>query len=301
MNNRTQNSSLRRWLNNIPIQDPVDRQMAALVQVILLGFITIIILAALVNILLPGTTIPSQRIILQTIFSLLIIGIPLLLLRRGFFRSSVFVIITILLAIESFAILAANLRSIAETLTFFTFAILLAGLLINRRALILTFVISTGAVLISVIREPDAALRLDRIVIAGNFILLNGLMSLFLGRFGVALRSALKAALERENDLNKEISIRNQAEATLQQFTERLELLHEIDRSLLSAHSLHEIAKGALTRVRRLIPCERASVTLFDFDKTQASFLTADFDGIETIPDTPIPLEEFGLDVIDVL
>jgi len=33
----------------------------------------------------------------------------------------------------------------------------------------------------------------------------------------------------------------------------------------------------------------------------QASFLTADFDGIETIPDTPIPLTEFGLDVIDVL
>lgn len=289
------------WLKNLAMQDPVDRQMAALLQVILLGFMTIIILAAIVNFLLTAPAIQPTTIILRSFISPLIVGIPLFLLRRGFFRSSVFVIIAILLAIESFAILAANLRSIAETLTFFTFAMLLAGLLIGQRALIITFAVSVGVILLSILREQDVVLKLDRIVIAGNFILLNGLMSLFLSRFGVTLRTALQAALERENDLNKEINVRNQTEATLQQFTERLEILHEIDRSLLSAHSLHDIAKGAITRVRRLIPCKRASVTLFDFNKMEASFLTADFDGIETIPDTPIPLEEFGLDVIDVL
>jgi signal transduction histidine kinase len=64
---------------------------------------------------------------------------------------------------------------------------------------------------------------------------------------------------------------------------------------------VHEIAKGALTRVRQLIPCPRASATLFDLQARQASFLAADFDGMETIPHTPIPLEEFGLNVIEVL
>lgn len=300
MNNQSSDTSLRRWLNNIPIQDPVDRQMAALVQVILLGFMTIVILAAIVNFLLAASA-AAATIIIQTSIALFIIGLPLFLLRRGSFRSSVFVIIAILLGIESFAVQVANLRSIAETLTFFTLAILLTGLLVGQRALIFTFVISIGAILLSVLREQDPALKLDQIVIAGNFVLLNGLMSLFLSRFGVTLRTALQAALERENDLSKEIAVRKQTETTLQRFTERLEILHEIDRSLLSAYLLHDIAKGALTRVRRLIPCKRASVSLFDFDKREASFLTADFDGIETIPDTPIPLEEFGLDVIDVL
>jgi len=294
-------SRIASWLNDLPIEDRVERQMATLLQVILLGFITILLLAALVNFVLPGAAVPPQTILLQTFISLLVMGIPLFLLRRGSFRASVFVIIALLLIVESFAILSSNLRAVAETLTFFTFAILLAGLLLSQRALILIFVVSIGVLLISIAREMDAALRLDRIIIAGNFILLNGLMGLFLSRFGIALRDALQAALEREQDLNSEIQVRNQAEAALQRFTKRLEILHEIDRSLLSAHSLQDIAKGALTRVRQLIPCLRASITLFDLPNHLAWFLAADFDGAETIPDTPMPLEEYGLDVVEVL
>ena len=293
--------TLRAWLNNLPIEDAVDRQMAALLQVILLGFIVIILLATLVNFLLPGVTVAPQAIVLQTFISLLVIGIPLFLLRRGSFRTSVFVIIALLLTVESFAILSQNLRAVAETLTFFTFAILLAGLLLSQRALLITFAISVGAILLSIAREQDAVLKMDSVVIAGNFILLNGLMSLVLGRFGIALRDALQAALEREHDLNNEIQFRKQTEATLQRFTKRLEILHEIDRSLLSAHSLHDNAKGALIRVQQLIPCLRTSITLFDLPNHLAWFLAADFDSAETIPDTPMPLEEYGLDVVEVL
>jgi signal transduction histidine kinase len=294
-------SRIGTWLKNIPVQDPVNRQMAELLQVILLGFMAIFLLAGLVNLFLPGRTVPSQTVFIRIFIALLTIGIPLFILRRGSFRISVFVIIAILLIIESFAILAADLRSIAETLTFFTFAILLAGLLIGQRALVFTFAVSTGTILLSILRAQDVALRLDRIIIAGNFILLNGLMSLVLGRFGIALRTALQAALEREIELKNEIRVRSQTEATLQQFTKRLEILHEIDRALLSAQSVQDIARGALTRVRQLIPCPRASVTLFDLDKNEASFLAADFDGMETIPHTPIPLEEFGLNVLEEL
>ena len=301
MNYRTQSLSLRKWLNNIPIQDPVDRQMAALLQVILIGFIGILIIAAVANMSLPQALISPAAIVVRTSIFILIMGIPLFLLRRGFLRSSIFIIIAILLVLETFVALAGDLRGIAETLTFFTFAILLAGLFVGRTALSITFLVSIGAISLNIFQENDMALKLDSTVIAGNFILLNGLMALFLDRFGVTLRTALQAALERENELKNEVNIRRQAEAALQKFAERLEILHEIDRSLLSAHSLHDIAKGALIRVRQLIPCKRASVSLFDFEKMQASFLTADFDGIETIPDTPIPLTEFGLDVIDVL
>jgi len=98
-----------------------------------------------------------------------------------------------------------------------------------------------------------------------------------------------------------DITERKRAEEKLRDSEERLEILHEIDRALLSARSPREIAKEALIRIRQLIPCARASATLFDFDQNEATFLAADFDGMETLADTPMPLDEFGLDIIALL
>ena len=288
----TLTSRVRAWLNELPTRDPINRRMASLIQTLLIGFMVIIMIAAILNLFITPVTSAPQAVVIRTFIFLMIVAIPLFLLRRGSFRSSVFFIITIFLALETFAVTAANLRSIAETLLFFTLAILLAGLLIGRSALIVTFVIGAAAVLFGAIREQDQALRLDSFVIALNFILLNGLIVLFLDQFGITLRAAWSAALERESELQNEISIRQQAEAALEQFAVRLEILHEIDRSLLSARSLHETGKSALVRVRKLIPCPRASVTLFDVEKNEALFLAADFDGAETVPDTPITIEE---------
>ena len=294
-------SRVRSWLSDLPIRDPINRRMASLLQLLLIGFMAIFILATILNLIIAPQTTAPPILIARTIIFLLVIGFPLFLLRRGSFHSSVFSIIAIIFTLETSVVALADLRSIAETLSFFTLTIFLAGLLAGRRALILTFLASAAIVFLQAIREPDPAFRLDSIVIALNFILLNGLMALFLDQFGITLRTALRAALERESDLQNEINIRQQAEAALEQFAVRLEILHEIDRSLLSARSLHEIGKSALIRVRKLIPCPRASVTLFDLEKNEAWFLTADFDGAETVPDTPITLEEYGLNVIDEL
>jgi PAS domain S-box-containing protein/putative nucleotidyltransferase with HDIG domain len=56
---------------------------------------------------------------------------------------------------------------------------------------------------------------LDSFIIAGNFILLNGLIGLFLDQFGLTLRTALTAALEHEGELQREINHRTQAEEAL--------------------------------------------------------------------------------------
>lgn len=294
-------SRLRAWLKQLPIQDPVDRQMAVLLQVILLGLMTIFLAAGLFNVLVLTTTVPVAVLVLRITISLLIVGMPLVLLRRGYFQAAVFIIITLLLFLETFAVLSTNLRAIAETLTFFTFAILLAGLLVGRKALYLTLALSIGALLLNIQRETDPALKEESLVVAGNFILLNGLMSIFLDQFGITLRRALKAAHERELELTNEIGVRKQTEARLQQTTDRLASLHEIDRSLLLAHSMEAIAAGALSQVRKLIPCPRASITLFDLDKKEARFLAADFENMESIPNTPMPLELYGLNVVEVL
>jgi len=109
---------------------------------------------------------------------------------------------------------------------------------------------------------------------------------------------SIDAALTR---VRQELVERQRTEEKLRASEERLEILHEIDRALLSANSLPDIAKSALVRIRQLIPCRRASVTLFDFDQKEATFLAADFDGMETLLAAPIPLDEFGLDIIALL
>ncbi|HEY53677.1 MAG TPA: PAS domain S-box protein, partial [Caldilineae bacterium] len=62
----------------------------------------------------------------------------------------------------------------------------------------------------------------------------------------------------------RDITARKQAEQTLQQHAHRLELLSEIDRASLTAQPMEEIARSALVSLRELIPCQRASVALFE-------------------------------------
>src|SRR6185369_923054 len=96
-------------------------------------------------------------------------------------------------------------------------AIILAGLLVSRSALISTFIISASVILFGAIRQTDFELRMDGLIIAINFILLNGVISMFISQFGITLRKTLVATLEREDKLENEIHIRMQMEATLQQ------------------------------------------------------------------------------------
>jgi len=301
MSNKSFASGLRAWLNHIPIQDTVDRYSASLLQGVLFGFIAIIGIAAVLNIVLPPRTIPWQIVLIRSGVFILIISVPLILLRRGYFHSSVLIVTGVFFFLESFAVLAAGLSKVTDTLSFFTLAIILAGLLVNRKSLTITFVLSTLVILLAIIREQDALARTDNITIAINFILLNGLISLFVGRFGLAFRNALDAALEREYELKTEIGIRRQAQLALQKSAARLEILHEIDRSLISARAPREIASDALVRIRQLIPCPRASTTLFDMNKQEASFLAASFHKPVTFPETPISFNEFGQRIIDKL
>lgn len=68
--------SLRRWLSNIPIGDLVERRMASLVQVILLGLIAIVLIATFLNLLI-APDIPWREILIRTAIFILVIGLPL--------------------------------------------------------------------------------------------------------------------------------------------------------------------------------------------------------------------------------
>lgn len=216
-------SRFRTWLNNITIEDPVNHQVAALLQVILIGLVVIVALSTVVNLFLVPPDFPRSEIVIQSILILLIFISPVILLRRGFFRASVIIIITIFMILVSASIFESNLRAKAESLTFFTIGILLAGLLVGRAAMFVTFTISTGVVLFFALNEQVPALKLDYIAVAGNFILLNGLVVIFINSFGITLRNALRASLQREEALKIEIVHRAQAEEKIKTLNKELQ------------------------------------------------------------------------------
>jgi len=265
-------NSIRTWLDRIPVRDAIDRRMASLLQVMLIGFASILVLATVINLFLAPATLSRQSILLNCTVFLLIVSIPFFLLRRGYFRGSVFTIIAVFVGLETYAIFLSDLRLIAETLSLFTLAILLAGLLIGRKALTITFAISVAAVLFGVFKQQDLELKLDGIAIAGNFILVNGLMSMFLGRFDLILRTALKDALEREKDLKNEIAIRNRIQAELEKSIAQLETNNaELERFTYTvSHDLRNplvTIKGFLGMLGRDIQDQRPERIQHDMER----------------------------------
>ncbi|MGE6757292.1 PAS domain S-box protein [Corallococcus interemptor] len=61
---------------------------------------------------------------------------------------------------------------------------------------------------------------------------------------------------------NVDITARKRSEAQLREYAERLEALHAIDRAILQAVSLQDVARTALSSLRRLIGCEEASLLI---------------------------------------
>jgi PAS domain S-box-containing protein len=63
---------------------------------------------------------------------------------------------------------------------------------------------------------------------------------------------------------------RTQAEATFRRYAQRLRVMHEIDRAILTAQSIEATAQAVLSYIQHLIPCRRAAVVMFDFESNKA-------------------------------
>jgi len=85
--------------------------------------------------------------------------------------------------------------------------------------------------------------------------------------------------LVRTWNVQRDITERKQAEAALQRYAVRMEILHNIDRAILSARSPEETAEAALSFIRQLIPGLRAGVTLLEPRTHQMVLLAVNFTG----------------------
>ena len=119
----------------------------------------------------------------------------------------------------------------------------------------------------------------------------------FHGQLPLLMAFANQVAIAIENAqlyerAQQELAERERVEAALRQYTERLQVLHTIDEAVLTAWSPEEIADAALRHLHKLVPCERANVTVFDFESQEAIVLAV-HPREESLfpPGTRLPLE----------
>lgn len=89
-----------------------------------------------------------------------------------------------------------------------------------------------------------------------------------------------------------------EAEGKLRANTERLEIMHAIDRAILSAELPEKVVEKAMRHMQKLVPFFRASLALFDFEAGEFRIMAAISD-VETQIGAGAsgPLEAFGVDV----
>jgi PAS domain S-box-containing protein/putative nucleotidyltransferase with HDIG domain len=97
--------------------------------------------------------------------------------------------------------------------------------------------------------------------------------------------------------LEAEQATRQSAEA-LQRYAERLEVLHTIDRSILEAQTTEDIAHATLEKIHQLLPSQRSSLVLFDFEAQTATLLEAHLKTEDRVEKGQVvPLTEYGPEI----
>jgi rsbT co-antagonist protein RsbR len=219
---------IRGWLDRIPVEDPLARRQAGMVQVMLLILIGGAVVGLALAFLTGGRDGPS--IISVILYPLLIVSeaSALALLRRGRLMPAVLLAAVVIIAAVGFALIASGFQNSSSTLLAFAIPIALAGLVIGRRGLLIAAGLSIGVVVVTGVLQVVAPALIGFIpsrpasaaTIVPSFILLIGVLSLLLDRFGNALRQALTTTMAREQELER---LRASLETTVAERTASLQ------------------------------------------------------------------------------
>lgn len=220
---------VRRWLDDLRLSDPLERQQAGLLQVMLLIILGSCVVGMLISV--SNATEQSSLTVGMLSYAILIVCTlgGLRLLRRGRFRPSVALAISGIIVAVGSALIAVGFPSSVGIYLAFTLPITMAGLLLRRRDLLLTISVIIGVVVAAALLKsiapsltgfsPSAPTSATSII--PTFIMIVTVLGLFLDRFGTSLRDALSTTQAREQELN---ILRASLEATVAERTTSLQL-----------------------------------------------------------------------------
>lgn len=218
---------------------------------------------------------PDRRQISTTISLIILWEIAsLLLLQTGRMRMACNLLVYGLGGLTLFSTLfMGEVRQIGYSA--YVLVILTGGLLLGRQAII--YLTSAGITVgLLVIILQSQGLLPDNTAVAPE--VAWAAISLSFVWVSLALYVVLQTMEETVQAAQVELAARIGAEQKIQHYAERLEVLREIDQSILASRMPEDIAHAALRHVRRLIPCKRASVTLFDYESDEAILLATNVD-----------------------
>ena len=99
----------------------------------------------------------------------------------------------------------------------------------------------------------------------------------------------------------RDVTARKRAEEMQREYAERLRILHKVDQAILGAQSLEEIGQTVLHHIRQWVPCQWASIDLYDFETKKGTVLAVDVEGETRLrPGTDVALDGLS-EVIEVL
>jgi rsbT co-antagonist protein RsbR len=227
---------LRYWLNDIHLRDPIEQQQAPSLQI----FMLVVAIAATLWIALPlytaGTAVGLAFGIAAPLLVIVCNIWGVIVLRRGQFERAVLISVSALTTGVTLVLAAWGIRTGGGMLVAFTMGITLAGLLTNRRSLILiattcmlVVVVFTGADYILPGLLGFAPLQGDPAILSsGTFVLATCVMLALLMQFGTSLRQVLTLSLVREQELER---LRDSLEMTVAERTASLqEALHGVEQ-----------------------------------------------------------------------
>jgi PAS domain S-box-containing protein len=91
------------------------------------------------------------------------------------------------------------------------------------------------------------------------------------------------------------IAERKRAEEALKQHAERLHILHEIDRAILAAQSLEDIAQATLDHMHNVVPCKGAGIIMLDSETREIElFLTRPYVEVQSESRLRLPWDIFA-------
>lgn len=264
-------STVRNWLQKIPLEDPIERRQAEMLQVMLL----FIFGATLVG--LPITLITNAQMVHATItvlsygFAALSSVIAFILLRKGHFQLSVVTITIGTLLAVSGSLAAMGTVASLWGLCALMIPITLAGLLLGRKGVLLSVgltaivVCGIAAWLIWNGAESQPAPPQPIAASVSIFLIVICVLGFFLDRFGTTLRTALADALAREHELDH---LRETLEATVDERTKSLQAtVNELQAS-------HATIRELNAPILPVLPGVLVAPMIGAFDSTRAATLS---------------------------